>query len=86
MQISTCWVKTGVDQIKVRYLLVIHDVFVSRICTERMQMTLTPFSATFKLIIYHPLPTEFSALHIIGRWGLGVKDERNPQRKTHFEV
>lgn len=53
-----------------------------------MQMAVISFSAYFKLIhrIYYLLPPDFRALHISGRWGLGVEDERNPQRKTHFEV
>lgn len=68
--------------------MMISDVSVSSVGANRMQMTAIPFSANLKLIlrIYHLLLPDFGALHISGRWGLGVEDERNPQRKTHFEV
>lgn len=71
-------------------MVVIHDVAVEyavRECRELSILFIIFFSFSSlltKLRICHFLPQEFRALLLVA--GGEVEDERNPQRKTHFEV
>lgn len=54
-------------------MVVIHDMSISRVSS---------------LLLVSTLALKIKGIsHNSGRWeGRGVEDERNPQRKTHFEV